>query len=214
MHSVTDGTNAPAWEGMTVRTGLSYYRARYYDPNTGRFTSEDPLGFRGGDANFFRIVQNRSTMFTDPFGLLAIDPSFNANCLPALQQALDIVRKIALTNKTCDCAYKTIPQGSGLSLSNFLDDPGIKISYAPDLPPTRDRNGNISVVAANVNPFNTHQIVIRAYSCRMGRWTLAADLVHELVHISKGSLPGDDEQLPEDMEILYGTTKPQMNFRR
>jgi RHS repeat-associated protein len=197
-----------------TETGLYYYRARYYDPMAGRFASEDPLGFNGGDANFFRIVQNRSTMFTDPFGLLAIDPSFNANCLPALKQALDIVRKIALTNKTCDCAYKTIPEGSGRSLSSFLDDPSIKISYAPDFPPTKDAHGNISITTANVNPFNTHQIVIRAYSCRMGRWTLAADLVHELVHISKGSLPGDDEQLPADMEILCGTTKPQLNFRR
>lgn len=30
-------------------TGLYYYRARYYDPTTGRFLSEDPLGTSGGD---------------------------------------------------------------------------------------------------------------------------------------------------------------------
>jgi len=28
-------------------TGLYYYRARYYDASTGRFVSEDPIGFRG-----------------------------------------------------------------------------------------------------------------------------------------------------------------------
>ena len=28
-------------------TGLSYYRARYYDSRVARFISEDPLGFRG-----------------------------------------------------------------------------------------------------------------------------------------------------------------------
>jgi len=191
----------------------SYYRARYYDPNAGRFLAEDPLGFHGGDANLFRIVQNRPTVLTDPFGLLAIDPSFNSNCLPALKQALDIVRKIALTNKTCNCAYKTIPEGSGRSLSDFLDDPGIKITSAPKDIPTKDANGNVtSVVAAYVNPFNTHRIYITPWSCRMGRWTLAADLVHELVHLTKGSLPGDDEQLPADMEILCGVTKPQMSL--
>jgi hypothetical protein len=147
------------------------------------------------------------------FGLLAIDPSFNSTCLPALKQALDIVRKIALTNKTCDCAYKTIPEGSGRSLSDFLDDPSIKISYAPKDIPIKDPKGKtIGIVAANVNAFNTHQIFIRPWSCRMGRWTLAADLVHELVHLTKGSLPGDDEQLPADMEILCGVTKPQMSF--
>ena len=29
--------------------GLFYYRARYYDPRAGRFVSQDPIGFRGGD---------------------------------------------------------------------------------------------------------------------------------------------------------------------
>jgi RHS repeat-associated protein len=30
-------------------TGLSYFRARYYDPRLGRFISEDPIGLAGGD---------------------------------------------------------------------------------------------------------------------------------------------------------------------
>jgi len=31
--------------------GLQYSRARMYDPATGRWTSEDPMGFAAGDAN-------------------------------------------------------------------------------------------------------------------------------------------------------------------
>jgi RHS repeat-associated protein len=34
-----------------------YYRARYYDPSTGRFTSEDSDGFDAGP-NFYRYVSN------------------------------------------------------------------------------------------------------------------------------------------------------------
>jgi len=47
-------------------TGLYYYRARYYDPQTGRFLSEDPA--RSG-INFYRYVQNNPIDGTDPSGL-------------------------------------------------------------------------------------------------------------------------------------------------
>ncbi|MEQ8848700.1 peroxidase family protein [Botrimarina sp.] len=47
---------------------LMYYRARYYDAVTGRFASEDPLGFGGGDTNLFRYVANDVLRFVDPFG--------------------------------------------------------------------------------------------------------------------------------------------------
>src|SRR5229473_6027083 len=39
-----------------TETGLYYYRARYYDPNSGRFLSEDPVEFNGGGNNFYRYV--------------------------------------------------------------------------------------------------------------------------------------------------------------
>jgi RHS repeat-associated protein len=49
-------------------TGLYYYRARYFDPNVGRFISTDPIGFEAGDANLYRYVNNSSTLATDPTG--------------------------------------------------------------------------------------------------------------------------------------------------
>jgi len=48
---------------------LHYYRARFYDANLGRFISEDPIGFRGGDGNLFGYVFNNPQSFTDPKGL-------------------------------------------------------------------------------------------------------------------------------------------------
>ena len=50
-----------------AETGLMYYRARYYDSATGRFLSEDPLGFGGGN-NFYPYVGNNPTDFSDPDG--------------------------------------------------------------------------------------------------------------------------------------------------
>jgi RHS repeat-associated protein len=55
------------------RTGIYYYRARYYDPNIGRFISEDPSGFRGG-INRYAYVRNGPLNFTDPFGLASCKP--------------------------------------------------------------------------------------------------------------------------------------------
>jgi RHS repeat-associated protein len=50
-------------------TDLYYYRARYYDPTTQRFLSQDPIEFSSGDFNFYRYVGNSPGNFRDPSGL-------------------------------------------------------------------------------------------------------------------------------------------------
>ena len=50
-------------------TGLQYSRARFYDPQIGRFISEDPIGFAGGDVNLYGYVWNNPLNYVDPFGL-------------------------------------------------------------------------------------------------------------------------------------------------
>jgi RHS repeat-associated protein len=55
-----------------VETGLYYYRARYYDPHTGRFLSEAPLSFAAGDANLSRYVFNSPPNYTDPSGMVLL----------------------------------------------------------------------------------------------------------------------------------------------
>jgi len=54
-----------------AESGLYYYRARYYDPQTGRFLSEDPLGLGAGDQNFYRYVFNNPVNLIDPSGLFS-----------------------------------------------------------------------------------------------------------------------------------------------
>jgi RHS repeat-associated protein len=49
-------------------TGLLYYRARYYDPQSGRFISEDPKGFNAG-YNFYEYAGGNPIQGTDPEGL-------------------------------------------------------------------------------------------------------------------------------------------------
>jgi len=54
-------------------SGLYYYRARYYNPRTGRFLTKDPIGFGGGDVNLYRYVFNNPVRYRDPWGLWSED---------------------------------------------------------------------------------------------------------------------------------------------
>ncbi len=58
---------------MAEPNGFYYMRARYYDPEVGRFISEDPIGFGGGDVNLYVYVKNNPIMFVDPSGLAVGD---------------------------------------------------------------------------------------------------------------------------------------------
>ena len=49
--------------------GLYYYRARFYNPATGRFLNEDPLGFAGSGTNLYAYAAGNPINFNDPFGL-------------------------------------------------------------------------------------------------------------------------------------------------
>jgi len=48
---------------------LYYARARWYDPTTGKFIGEDPLGFAAGDVNITRYSSNDPINFVDRSGL-------------------------------------------------------------------------------------------------------------------------------------------------
>jgi len=47
---------------------LYYYRNRYYSPQTGRFISEDPIGWASGQTNAYAYVGGNPVQFTDPRG--------------------------------------------------------------------------------------------------------------------------------------------------
>jgi len=81
-----------------TETGLYYYRARYYDPSTGRFLNEDPTGFKGG-INLYGCVGNDAINKTDPDGTGFVD------CLKALA---DLARATANMEKD----LHNIPKGS------------------------------------------------------------------------------------------------------
>ena len=52
-----------------VATGLQYNHHRWFDPVAGRWLSEDPIGFGGGDGNLYRYVGNQVATYLDASGL-------------------------------------------------------------------------------------------------------------------------------------------------
>jgi RHS repeat-associated protein len=59
------------YEAVPGAKGLLRAGARHYEPVVGRFVSQDPVGFEGGDANLYRYVFNSPLNYTDPTGMTA-----------------------------------------------------------------------------------------------------------------------------------------------
>jgi RHS repeat-associated protein len=64
---------SPNWygsltEGQTDASGFQYKRNRYYDPASGQFTQDDPIGIAGG-FNTYGYAGGDPVNYSDPFGL-------------------------------------------------------------------------------------------------------------------------------------------------
>jgi RHS repeat-associated protein len=95
-------TNPFQFTGREVdsETGIYFYRARYYDPAQGRFISEDPIRFGGGN-DFYTYVHDNPVLFRDPTGL----------CPPVLGEQCPCVKEAGLI-KGISCVYGcTCPDG-------------------------------------------------------------------------------------------------------
>jgi RHS repeat-associated protein len=93
-------------------TSLLYYRARFYDPQLGRFISEDPIGLTGG-INSFAYVSNNPQNATDPSGLYDIDVHYYLTYYLALR-----------TGCFSDAVARTIAEGDQRSDQDRDKKPG------------------------------------------------------------------------------------------
>jgi len=94
-----------------AETGLRFYRLRYFDPSVGRFISEDPIGFGGGD-NFYRYVQNNVTLLIDPFGLSSMIFNRANGTLILLDKDGNVVAVCTAANNTTRSSNGPWPRGT------------------------------------------------------------------------------------------------------
>jgi len=75
---------------MREGSGLDYMRNRWYDPHQGRFTQPDPLGLAGG-TNLYAYVGNNPMTWTDPTGLIKVNPFEDRIVTRALEAEANVV---------------------------------------------------------------------------------------------------------------------------
>ena|SRR5664279_2341124 len=98
-------------------------------------------------------------------------PYTDATLLHTLRDAIHIISARINGNKPCDAAFKALP--SGRTFAQVWADASIWVSYDPD---------NIGTKYGVTDRVGGSEISITRYALRMGRWTTAATLIHELAH--------------------------------
>jgi len=66
-------------------SGRTYVRARHLRTAHGRWMTQDPIGFDGGDVNLYRYVSNMPMVGVDPNGM---HPTISKNCSPKVHNAI------------------------------------------------------------------------------------------------------------------------------
>jgi RHS repeat-associated protein len=56
---------------------LYYFGFRWYDPDTGAWTTKDPISFAASDHNLYRLVFNQPLSFVDSYGLWTFQTGFS-----------------------------------------------------------------------------------------------------------------------------------------
>ncbi len=85
---------------------------RWYDAQVGRWLSEDPIGFAGGDGNLYRYVENTAHTEKDPNGLWPyFKPKTYGDCIKEVEVTYQGCRKRAAV--VCEL-YARLVSGGGL----------------------------------------------------------------------------------------------------
>jgi hypothetical protein len=114
-------------------------------------------------------------------------PYTNADKKKVVERAVDILKRNVRGSKSCNSCFQRLT--GGRTFDAILDDPDTFIHYDP---------GNIQG-RFGATRTGTKNVTITEFSIRMGRWTVAATLVHEFAHVNgaSGSTHDAEATLPK-----------------
>lgn len=92
---------------LDAETSLYFYRARYYDPNTGRFLSEDPA--RYDFTSFYSYVGENPVLWKDPLGLWKCKGGDCGGLDPGLKNSLALFEKCTGLDLSVTCGTSGRP---------------------------------------------------------------------------------------------------------
>ncbi len=205
-------------------TGFQFSRARSYDPKLGRFLSEDPIGFAGGDVNLYGYVRNNSVNFVDPSGLqgnggLQFLPQGSIG-----KDSYDKIRKSFESMKN-NCECRKAFEGFGINLDDFPGG-GVVVGSSDTVANPSFRNGDLRLSDSEREHAIPHVNAARAFTVTttdadprpkifigpdayLDRWSPFSDpdrnlrraFAHELMHA--GNIPGRPSSWPFTDDLSY-----------
>ena len=185
--------------GFNSETGLYFDRARYLDPTTGRFLSEDPIGVDGG-INLYRYALNGPVTTADPFGLCPQEPSNKK------QPGCDAVMPADPT--TARLAQLVFSEGNGTTVGD-LAIASVVVNRANYGNPAEFGTGILGVINKGFQGTSTPQFEAVAHQAQISNLDPANCLRYK-----NSALAAIAAQKPDgtntDAEFYYDTSAPTM----
>jgi len=141
--------------GSTTPAGSRSFRHQWYDPATGRFLTQDPIGLAGG-VNLYAYAASNPIAFSDPFGLYVEFGSDKAKA--AYLQARETLEACANSGSSgpCDADHARAARAGLNGLAAIEADTTITVtvnltSNGPDVYHDRNRSTSSNWII-NFNP--------------------------------------------------------------
>ncbi len=116
--------------------------------------------------------------------------------LPTVRRALEIIQTRIRGHYRCDEIFSALPNGH--DFRTLFDDPNIWVNYDPS-----NRQGDWGWTMPRGYP---KDVVVTRFTLRMGRWSTAGTIIHELAHLD--GAPGGNSHAAEETLRHCGLQSP------